>query len=99
MSRPLPCAGQGTNFNRSPMASFLCVCICRLVPRKGAGPGLRSGGHEIDEYLMRLLRTGSAYAAEAPFYHNEVCSSYDNQALFWFQRARDAIEALAMRSW
>ncbi len=47
---------------------------CRLVPRRGAGPGLRSGGQEIDEYLMRLLYAGSANATEAAFCRNEVCT-------------------------
>ena len=32
----------------------------RLVPRRGAGPDLRKGGRQIDEYLMRLLRFGSS---------------------------------------
>lgn len=44
----------------------------RLVPRRGAGPELRSGGREIDEYLMRLLHAGSASASEAAMYQNEV---------------------------
>ncbi len=44
----------------------------RLVPRRGAGPDLRSSGREIDEYLMRLLHAGSVTASEAAFYQNEV---------------------------
>lgn len=41
----------------------------RLIPRRGAGPALRSdGGHEIDEYLMRLLRVGAANEIEAAVY-------------------------------
>ena len=40
---------------------------CRLIPRKGAGPDLRSkNGGKIDEYLMRLLRTGLAHADAPP---------------------------------
>ena len=38
----------------------ITAALYRLVPRKGAGPDLRSeGGGKIDEYLMRLLRTGT----------------------------------------
>ncbi|BDA48521.1 hypothetical protein COCOBI_12-2010 [Coccomyxa sp. Obi] len=44
----------------------------RLVPRRGAGPDLRSSGREIDEYLMRLLNAGSVNASEAAYYQNEV---------------------------
>lgn len=47
---------------RSSCLHVICVTsssFCRLVPRKGAGPDLRNeGGGKIDEYLMRLLRTG-----------------------------------------
>lgn len=43
--------------------------MSRLIPRRGAGPALRSdGGHEIDEYLMRLLRVGAANEIEAAVY-------------------------------
>jgi hypothetical protein len=45
----------------------------RLVPRRGAGPDLRSAGREIDEYLMRLLHAGSVTASEAAFYQNQAC--------------------------
>ena len=42
---------------------------CRLIPKAGAGPALRSdGGREIDEYLMRLLRIGAASDLEARVY-------------------------------
>ena len=44
----------------------------RLVPRRGAGPDLRSSGREIDEYLMRLLHAGSVNASEAAYYQNEA---------------------------
>lgn len=41
----------------------------RIIPRKGAGPMLRTGaGPEIDEYLMRLLRVGAANDDEARMY-------------------------------
>lgn len=56
-----------------PLHEGVLHMLCRLVPRKGAGPELRSGsGHEIDEYLMRLLRAGSAHAVEAPSHNDEV---------------------------
>ena len=41
--------------------------VHRLIPKRGAGPALR-GGHEIDEYLMRLLRVGAANEKEARLY-------------------------------
>ena len=57
------------------MAVSLCLsspglaAFLRLIPRRGAGPSLRSdGGHEIDEYLMRLLRVGAANEIEATVY-------------------------------
>ena len=43
-------------------------CACRLVPRSGEG----RSGQEIDEYLMRLLRSGAANAADATMYRQEV---------------------------
>ena len=46
---------------------------CRLVPRSGEGPSIRDRrGQEIDEYLMRLLRSGAANAADATMYRQEV---------------------------
>ena len=45
---------------RSSRERRLTAALYRLVPRKGAGPDLRSeGGGKIDEYLMRLLRSGT----------------------------------------
>lgn len=42
----------------------------RLVPRRGAGPELRSSGREIDEYLMRLLHAGSTDASQDVEFRN-----------------------------
>lgn len=44
----------------------------RLVPRRGAGPELRSSGREIDEYLMRLLHAGSTDASQDVEFRNLV---------------------------
>ena len=44
----------------------------RLVPRRGAGPELRSSGREIDEYLMRLLHAGSTDASQDIKFHHLV---------------------------
>ena len=45
-------------------------CVVRLVPRRGAGPELRSSGREIDEYLMRLLNAGSVDPSQDVVFHN-----------------------------
>ncbi len=63
---------QSASVNRLWTGSKSFLCYCRLVPRRGAGPGLRSGGREIDEYLMRLLHAGSSNASEAALYRQEV---------------------------
>ena len=44
----------------------------RLVPRRGAGPELRSSGREIDEYLMRLLHAGAVDPSQDAVFHNLV---------------------------
>lgn len=44
----------------------------RLVPRRGAGPELRSSGREIDEYLMRLLHAGAVDPSQDAAFHNLV---------------------------
>ena len=44
----------------------------RLVPRRGAGPELRSSGREIDEYLMRLLHAGAVHPSQDAVFHNLV---------------------------
>ena len=43
--------------------------MSRLVPRRGAGPELRSSGREIDEYLMRLLHAGAMDASQDVVFH------------------------------
>ncbi len=48
--------------------------VPRLVPRRGAGPELRSSGREIDEYLMRLLHAGAVDASQDVVFHTLVSS-------------------------
>ena len=54
---------------------LIIACVLRLVPRRGAGPELRSSGREIDEYLMRLLNAGSVDPSQDVVFHNLVSHS------------------------
>ena len=59
------------------MSEESLAALYRLVPRKGAGPDLRSeGGGKIDEYLMRLLRTGTVPTDANHGDMGEALSSY-----------------------
>ena len=49
--------------------------MSRLVPRRGAGPELRSSGREIDEYLMRLLHAGAMDASQDVVFQTLVSST------------------------
>jgi len=57
---------------RSLCCDLITGCVVRLVPRRGAGPELRSSGREIDEYLMRLLNAGSVDPSQDVVFHNLV---------------------------
>ncbi len=57
--------------------------VSRLVPRRGAGPELRSSGREIDEYLMRLLHAGAMDASQDVVFQTLVSSTMPCLADVW----------------